>query len=417
MNQQATQQPAAGNRFAAAANDLDSVIAQTESRRKGLFGAAASMLGVPQNKLCDLLRNIWGTSKGQPPLTDQEMWQGIAMIGRYELDPLAREIYVSRSSKGLITVLGIDGWVKILDRTDHYDGFDVEFLHDAEGKLEWVETVIYSTKRTHPTRYRAFWKEYAKVGGFVSQQMPSHMLRIFSLRHAARLFTSVGGNVVTEEEAAMMMRSEPVTAAASQPSGPVTMDDLIGGGGAAELAEDPHPEPPPGPRESPGTEEAESPRQQHADPIWVHDSGFEQPMLRQRQTAALGKDPVRVNVAFDDRDNVLAVFSLADGRAARAWVANEPSGTASGIEHRWMRTEEPEPDTEPPPEPEQIDPELQAKIADAFSGCVSVHQVDTAEKAWLSDGTLSDPERDSVRDAAETQRNLIRSEREKTNPA
>jgi len=42
------------------------------------------------------------------------------------------------------------------------------------------------------------------MGGFVAGKMPSHMLRLFSLRHAARLFTPLGASVVTEEEARMV---------------------------------------------------------------------------------------------------------------------------------------------------------------------------------------------------------------------
>jgi len=137
------------------------------------------------------------------------MFSGISMIARFELDPIAREIYVTRDKRGrLMTIVGLDGWVKILDRVDHYDGFDVQIGPvDDQGHAEWIETRIYSTKRSHPAVYRAFASEYAKMGGFVAGAMPLHMLRIFSLRHAARLFTPLGATCVTPEEAEWLDRT------------------------------------------------------------------------------------------------------------------------------------------------------------------------------------------------------------------
>lgn len=191
---------------------VDELVENTVKRRQSIVDNAAAVLGVAPDKLLDLLRNVWKTSKGQPPLTDQEMFQGISMIARYELDPIAREVYVTRTSSGLATIVGIDGWIKILDRTDHYDGFTIDINVDANGDVESVDACIYSKKRTHPSRYRAFAKEYKQLAGFMAGKIPTHMLRIFALRHAARLFTPLGGSVMTEEEAMYMQQFAPAAA-------------------------------------------------------------------------------------------------------------------------------------------------------------------------------------------------------------
>lgn len=180
---------------------LDATIEAT-TRHKSVLVDAASILGVHPTKLCDLLRNVWKTSKGVAPLTDAEMFKGLSLIARYELDPIAKDVYVTRTKDGkLLTIIGIDGWIKVLDRTDHYDGFEWEDETDANGKVIAVNVKIYSTKRTRPTTYRGLMSEYQRVGGMVAKDMPVHMLRLFSLRHAARLFTPIGGDVLTEEEA------------------------------------------------------------------------------------------------------------------------------------------------------------------------------------------------------------------------
>jgi hypothetical protein len=180
---------------------LDATLEAT-ARHKSVLMDAASILGVNPTKLCDLLRNVWKTSKGVAPLTDAEMFKGLSLIARYELDPIAKDVYVTRTKDGkLLTIIGIDGWIKVLDRTEHYDGFEWDDETDANGKVIAVNVRIYSTKRSRPTTYRGLMSEYQRVGGVVAKDMPVHMLRLFSLRHAARLFTPIGGDVLTEEEA------------------------------------------------------------------------------------------------------------------------------------------------------------------------------------------------------------------------
>lgn len=191
------------DRPAAPVGDLETAVRETE-RQQSVARTTAAFLGVPPDKVCTLLQNVWRVTKGQPPLSPQEMFCGMSLIARYGLDPIAREVYVTRDKTGrLITIVGIDGWIKILDRTDHYDGFEQEIATDDSGKVVWVETKIHSTRRSHPAVYRAYMDEYVKLGGYVAAQIPSHMLRIFSLRHAARMFTPLGG-AVTEEEARWM---------------------------------------------------------------------------------------------------------------------------------------------------------------------------------------------------------------------
>lgn len=179
---------------------LDAVLEQSERATK-IKRQAAEFLGLSPDKIVETLRHVWHVSSGKEQLTGAEMMQGLALVSRYELDPFAREIYVTKDGKGRVfAIVSVDGWVKILDRTPHYDGFEQEMHFTEKGELEWVETKIHSTKRSHPTTYRGYMTEYQRFGGFVSKTAPWHMLRIFSLRHAARLFTPLSAAVVTEEE-------------------------------------------------------------------------------------------------------------------------------------------------------------------------------------------------------------------------
>ena len=222
---------------------LDEVVAATRSKRQTITSTAAAFLGVEPARVCDLLRGVWTTTKGTPPLSNQELTNGLALIARYELDPFAREIYVTRDKRGrLITIIGIDGWIRILDRTDHYDGFEQLFGYDQSGNVDWVETRIYSKHRRHPAVYRAFAREYKKLGGYVADLIPDHMLRLFSLRHAARLFVPLGGNVLTEEEARWMQQAAAETVEDAAP--PANLDNLADQLTSEQIDTAPAPPPP-----------------------------------------------------------------------------------------------------------------------------------------------------------------------------
>ncbi|KKM85203.1 hypothetical protein LCGC14_1291370 [marine sediment metagenome] len=203
-------------------NPLEAVIAATD-RQKAVLDQASEVMGVPPDRVLALLRHKWKVSKDQDPFTDWELFLGASMIGRYLLDPITKEVYLGRAKDGrLMIIVGIDGFIKILDRTDHYDGFEQTYEFDEKtGQMVWCETTIYSTKRSHPTVYKGFASEYAQLAGFMYKKIPWHMLRLFSLRHATRLFTPMGA-VVTEDEAERMGR-----ASSDQQTPPTTLDDLL----------------------------------------------------------------------------------------------------------------------------------------------------------------------------------------------
>ena len=140
------------------------VPAKDKSHRHKWLSEAAEVLGVKTDAVYEYLRDLW-VSDG-PELTDQELNQGIALIAKFDLDPIAREIYVKRTPEGrTLAVVTIDGWVKILDRCDHYDGFRQLHRTDSDGDVVCVETRIYSKNRKYPAAYRAYRTEYEAIAG------------------------------------------------------------------------------------------------------------------------------------------------------------------------------------------------------------------------------------------------------------
>ncbi len=232
---------------------LDAAVAATE-RRKSIRQAGADYLGVSEDQVFDLLRHKWRPTKGQPEYSEAELIMALAMIPKYDLDPMAKEIYLGRAKDGaLMIIIAIDGWIKIVHRTGDYNGHTQELHFDDGGELEWVDTTIYSKTREYPTVYRGFAKEYMRLGGFMKSSIPWHMLRLFSFRHAARFFAPIGGAVVTQEEA-RWMSTDTTGKSPSADSLPDLTADLNAKHGAAT----PPPDSPPPEPQSPAAEAPEA---------------------------------------------------------------------------------------------------------------------------------------------------------------
>ena len=217
---------------------LEAAIDATE-RQQSLKEKAAARFEVTPDTLYPMLRHKWKVKKGEEPFSDSELFLGLCLLMKYDLDPMAKEVYLGRAKDGsLMIIIAIDGWIKIVHRTGDYNGHTQEMHFDEKGDLEWVDTTIYSKSREYPTVYRGFAKEYMRLGGFMKSSLPWHMLRLFSFRHAARFFAPIGGAVVTQEEADWM-RDDSGNAKFPAVSLNELADDLTG---KATAAGDPTPE-------------------------------------------------------------------------------------------------------------------------------------------------------------------------------
>lgn len=176
-------------------------------KRKGIVERASEFLGCNPDRLFDLLREKW---ECEQPFTNEELFPAVSMIARYGLDPLMNEIRCTRERSGrVISVILIDGWVKILNRTPGYDGHEQTIEWDEDHNPRSCTTTIHSKNRSHPVSYTAYWSEYSIIGGELKESIPIHMLRMFSLRQAARQFAPIGGDVVSEGEVGFMQRQDP----------------------------------------------------------------------------------------------------------------------------------------------------------------------------------------------------------------
>lgn len=162
----------------------------------------AATLGIT-GEAGDLVATLKATAfKG--PATDAQLAALLFVASQYGLNPFTKEIYAFPDSRnGIVPVVGVDGWSRIINSNPQFDGMDFEF--DAEG----CTCVIYRKDRSHPVRVTEFMAECKREGVGPWKSHPRRMLRHKAMIQAARLaFGYVG--IFDQDEADRIKESHSV---------------------------------------------------------------------------------------------------------------------------------------------------------------------------------------------------------------
>ena len=113
----------------------------------------AQNTGATQDEVTDILKNMIVSAKQQhgAQATNAELAVVAGVCSTYKLNPLVREAHAFISGGKLSVTIGIDGWIKIMNRQENFDGVEFEDKFDDTGKMISVTTKIYTKNRSHPT--------------------------------------------------------------------------------------------------------------------------------------------------------------------------------------------------------------------------------------------------------------------------
>lgn len=137
--------------------------------------------------------------KGQ--VSDAQMTALMIVANQYGLNPWTKEIYAfPDKNNGIVPVVGVDGWSRIINSHAQFDGIDFE--QDADS----CTCTIHRKDRGHPIRVTEYMVECKRpVGPW--QSHPYRMLRHKALIQCARLaFGFVG--IFDQDEAERIVEAE-----------------------------------------------------------------------------------------------------------------------------------------------------------------------------------------------------------------
>jgi phage recombination protein Bet len=166
-----------------------------------LYGIAAKYHLEP-GKLIEVLRGTVlkpDKKTGRVP-TNEELAALCVVAQQYDLNPFTREIYgFLGQNGGIVPIVGIDGYVKIVNRQPDFNGFTLEEVEGDNGKPAYVTCTMHIKGRENPVVVTERFAECVRDTG-PWRQMPWRMLRHKAYMQAARYAFGLGG-IHDEDEA------------------------------------------------------------------------------------------------------------------------------------------------------------------------------------------------------------------------
>jgi len=130
------------------------------ANEKSLVIKIADRFGVEAPKLMTTLKaTAFRQRDNDPPVTDEQMMALLIVADQYKLNPFTKEIYAYPDKGGIVPVVSVDGWTRIVNEHSQFDGVEFEYGALVEpGTLdgqrfaahEFVTTKIYRKDRGHP---------------------------------------------------------------------------------------------------------------------------------------------------------------------------------------------------------------------------------------------------------------------------
>lgn len=155
----------------------------------------AGKFNVEPKKLLETLKNT--VFRGA---TDDELLALVVVSNEYGLNPLTKEIYAfPAKGGGIVPVVSIDGWIRMMNDHPQFDGIDYEFEHSEDGKLIACTSVIHRKDRTKPVRVTEYMVECRRNTD--PWKMEHRMLRHKATIQGARVAFGFSG-ITDEDEAA-----------------------------------------------------------------------------------------------------------------------------------------------------------------------------------------------------------------------
>lgn len=138
----------------------------------------AAKLSIPQSdELVAVLKQT--AFKGQ--VSDAQMSALLIVAANYGLNPWTKEIYAfPDKNNGIVPVVGVDGWSRIINTHPQFDGMDFEYIGED------CTCIIYRKDRSHPIKVTEYLSE-CKRDTQPWRSHPKRMLRHKAMIQCARL--------------------------------------------------------------------------------------------------------------------------------------------------------------------------------------------------------------------------------------
>jgi len=200
---------------------MSGAVVKAEAPRASLVVRTAERFGVDPSRMLPTLKAT--CFKSSTPASDEQMMALLIVAEQYHLNPFTKELYAYPDKGGIVPVVSVDGWARIINEHPMLDGIDFEYAADGSS----VTCILHRKDRAHPIRVTEFLDECIRNTD-PWRKSPRRMLRHKALIQCARIAFGFAG-IYDDDEADRITgrdRSEPRSTAAQrvreamQPSAP-----------------------------------------------------------------------------------------------------------------------------------------------------------------------------------------------------
>lgn len=160
--------------------------------------------GVDPAKLMTTLKATCFQNRGSE-VTNEQMMSLLVVADQYKLNPFTKELFAFPDKGGIVPVVSVDGWARIINSHPQFDGMDFENAEDGSS----CTCIIHRKDRGHPIRVTEYMTE-VKRDTAPWRSHPRRMLRHKTIIQCARIAFGFAG-IYDEDEAERIVEASALT--------------------------------------------------------------------------------------------------------------------------------------------------------------------------------------------------------------
>jgi phage recombination protein Bet len=125
-------------------------------------------------------------------ITKEQFLAFLMVANEYGLNPLTKEIHGFAKGGKVVPIVGIDGWIAMINKRTELDGIEYEDHRNETGGIEAITCVIYRKDRERPMKVTEYLDE-CRMETSTWKKWPTRMLRHKATIQCARLAFGFSG--------------------------------------------------------------------------------------------------------------------------------------------------------------------------------------------------------------------------------
>lgn len=194
--------------------------------RKSLIAKIADRYSVDAEKMMATLKATAFRQRDNKEISNEQMMALMVVADQYELNPFTKEIFAFPDKSGIVPVVSVDGWSRIINENPAMDGIEFRYseatkLHKNKTVHDWIECIIHRKDRANPIVVREFFDEVVRELTYQTpwDSHPNRMHRHKTLIQCARIAFGFAG-IYDQDEAERIIEMGEAQVVSSTPNAP-----------------------------------------------------------------------------------------------------------------------------------------------------------------------------------------------------